>query len=424
MGEGELDTSEPISSKPILQGRVEYNKPQSDGIWHKSWDVLKGVGHVVKEALPYVARAAEGFTASPSSYLPSSNPLLPMDTGIVLTNPTERASRRRSLKAQPIAEYSVKPIARTALSRLEQPTLPKQSSRPDWQQLQARTTRILDSLASAKGLPSYEQFHQQHGVPFQNQPRQSKRRVQPFNPPPSSTLEFIREDEQQIRYDLAQAKKPVSLAEQRARQQADLVAQQQEEARQAAIQEQQNREYQIRKHQSKAAQLPASFYRDRIEGPVNITELVLDGKVPTDDKLAQLFHTLEAESIKAENPLDRVQAERNWNLAIEYLATNMATGSWANLSKDDYVIIGNQAYGKSEAYPAALRELNHFRQTGEHLPLKYPIHPPNSSRDIKGYPDITEKLSKELDTITKETALTLHASGKAGVYNLFAKNYS
>jgi len=99
-------------SKPPYQARVEYKRPESDGegFWNKAGEALKKVGHVVKDALPYVSKAAEALGNSPSAYLPDGDSLLPIDTGLVLTSRSERASRQRYLNADPIAKYSSKPL--------------------------------------------------------------------------------------------------------------------------------------------------------------------------------------------------------------------------------------------------------------------------------------------------------------------------
>jgi hypothetical protein len=219
---------------------VEYKRPESDGegFWNKAGEALKKVGHVVKDALPYVSKAAEALGNSPSAYLPDDDSLLPIDTGLVLTSRSERTSRQRYLNAVPINKYSSKPLANNRRSQLALPSLPTASPKPDWHQLQARTARTLNTLAKAKGLPSYEEFHRQQGVPFQNHARQGQLGIQRFNPSPVSRRGFIPEDERQIRSDLAQGQEPRSLADPMARQQAELIAQQQEDARQAALYEQ------------------------------------------------------------------------------------------------------------------------------------------------------------------------------------------
>lgn len=105
----------------------------------------------------------------------------------------------------------------------------------------------------------------------------------------------------------------------------------------------------------------------------------------------------------------------------------MMAGPAGLRNKDNYVIIGDQAYGKYEAIYKALQDLNYFQEHGKHLPaLKYSTIPPGNIDPLRYreiYPDITKKVNKVLEDITRETVLTFHSTGKAGVYHLFYKNF-
>ena len=391
MGEGELDTSDSFPTKRLIQGWVDKSQSDSDSFWHKAGEALKKVGRGVKDALPYLAEAAEAFGNSPSTYLPENDSLLSMDTGLVLTSRSERTSRQRYLNSDPIAKYSSKPLARSAFSQMDPPVLPKPNPRANLSQLQANSRRILDVMAAARDLPSYEEFHRQQGVPFQNHARQSHLGIQRFNPPTTSSRGFIPEDEQQIRTDLAQGQKPRSLAEHMARQEAELLAQQEAEARQAALYEQrqwqrtwqkkpgwsqETRAKQEPAIQKQTVNIPPIIYFDKQTGQIrNLSQEIINGKVLETTDLKHLFHAYNLQYYGANTTSERLQADQVFDLLKQKLAANMAYGPERMVTEEGYTIIGDEAFNVRTAYTEALGYLQYFQQHEEIRPPKFPIDP-------------------------------------------------
>lgn len=142
-------------------------------------------------------------------------------------------------------------------------------------------------------------------------------------------------------------------------------------------------------------ELPNSFHKG-----INITELVVKGHVPTDDQLKQLLHTMELEKFSAKTAPEIVKAEDNERWIKNKLAQNMVSGPDALINRDDYVIIGDQAYGNFEAFEKALEDIEYFERTGKHIPpLSYPTDP-NLPRSA--YPDVTNDVKKKMDQAVLE----------------------
>lgn len=105
------------------------------------------------------------------------------------------------------------------------------------------------------------------------------------------------------------------------------------------------------------------------------------------------------------------------------LAKIMSSPSTALLSvNDNYIIIGEQAYGQKEAYQVDLIDIEHIIHTGKHLPsLGYPTRP---DLPKQYYPDVTVAYNKLLNNIVTEVKHELKHKGKLlGVYPLFLINF-
>lgn len=440
-------------SRPPLQGRVEEivirePKPSwGSRIGDVLGDVFSGIGAAVREYGPAVLQGLANASSlygnsSGSSYSYDASPSSLPDYSS--SNRAVRIQAPEPIKPRPLPEPRQTPrLMETYGQSLQEQRTRRQQQIED---LMANNEQAANRRGIAGQLGQYTQpgAHVQPSrrqAPVDFHPSQSSSHsLTDFLNPSSSYSSPIQEDYGWVQDNLARAQRPVSWQEQAMRQQAQQQALHQQQAIDAQIQaaheqrelaemqarmlqEQQYQERQALKQYARTARLPESIYRDRVKGPVNVTEQVLQDKVPNDKELEQLFHTLEVAWFQAKNPLSRMQIERNQALVMELLATNMSVGPWANLSKDGYVIIGDKAYGKQEAYDAALADLNHFKKNSKHLPFRYPTRAPRSPRDTHGYPDITEALSQKLDAITRETVLTFHATGKVGVYYLFAQNF-
>jgi hypothetical protein len=119
----------------------------------------------------------------------------------------------------------------------------------------------------------------------------------------------------------------------------------------------------------------------------------------TDSELKQMFHDFELKRYSRDSWERSVVRQAEMEVKRQ-LAWNMSQGPYALRHKDDYIIIGEQAYGTKEASRAAIRDLDYFQEHDKHLPpLPYPATP-----DLKKqyYPDVTQKVQKTLSEIRKE----------------------
>lgn len=172
---------------------------------------MSGAGHVIASALPYVAQAASiyassrGGSSSPSSSndnawdFPSQNNsrILPM-------------SMPETVAPHHILNYKSEPITRNALDKLKQKQEHRQLSVPNWADMQARNQQILNELAAAKGLPNYQQFHQDNGVAYDFQSQSNQLGVDRFLELSPKSNGFIQEDDWQIAQNLSHAQRSVS----------------------------------------------------------------------------------------------------------------------------------------------------------------------------------------------------------------------
>jgi hypothetical protein len=215
---------------PVLQGGAVY-EDHRDGFWDKAWDVLKGTGHVLKEALPDVAQAASIYASSMGSSGRSDSPAASWDPPNENKNRTRTLSTPKPVPLQPLTVSQSEPIARNALQRIEQART--QTAAPDLRAMQTRSNRILDEIAAAKGLPSYEQFHRDNGVSYEIPPNRRSLGMERFTQSSNQSSGFIQEDDGQIQRNLAQAGKPVDVNTYLRRQQERAMAEAQWQSRQA-----------------------------------------------------------------------------------------------------------------------------------------------------------------------------------------------
>ena len=199
-------------SSPVLKGQVVYEEHGGSGIWGKLGSILSGAGHVIASALPYVAQAASiyassrGGSSSTSDYTNASWDLPNQDNRRIIPIPMPEP-----IILRPIPDYKSEPIARNALNELQQQQDYRQLSTSHWAELQARNQQILNELAAAKGLPNYQQFHQENGAVYDLQPTSNSLGVERFMQPFHQSQGFIQEDYEQIAQNLSQAQRPVSM---------------------------------------------------------------------------------------------------------------------------------------------------------------------------------------------------------------------
>lgn len=197
-------------SSPVLKGQVVYEEHNGSGIWGKLGSILSGAGHVIASALPYVAQAASiyassgGGPSSPSDYNDASWDLPNQNNRRIIPIPMPEPIALRS-----IPDYKSEPIARNALNRLQQQKDFRQPSASNWVELQAQNQQILNELAAAKGLPNYQQFHQNSGVAYDFRPKASQLGVGRFMQQSRQSNGFIQEDYRQIQDSLSSARQPV-----------------------------------------------------------------------------------------------------------------------------------------------------------------------------------------------------------------------
>lgn len=382
-------------SSPVLKGQVVY-EDHGSSIWGKLGSILSGAGHVIASALPYVAQAASIYASSRGG---SSNTSDYNGVSWDLPNQNNRRSLAMPIPEpvalRPITDYKSEPIARNALDKIKQQQDYRQPSTPNWADMQARNQQILNELAAVKGLPSYQQFHQDSGVVYDFRPEASQLGVERFIQLSHQSNGFIQEDVRQIQDNLSHARPPVStgLKRQPIQSQSSGIRPVSESP---ALHQMIMRSNEARSHVSRQAEtipaLPDSFHRG-----LNVTDLVKQGHVPKDDQIKQLLHTLDLQHAGARNPFDKRQAAIAEQWLKQKLAQNMISGPDAILNSDGYVVIGNQAYGNFEALNKALADIEHFKVTERHLPgLSYPT---NSRLPKQAYPDVTNMVSKELRTM-------------------------
>lgn len=80
-----------------------------------------------------------------------------------------------------------------------------------WEVMQNQAIRTLNQMGRAKGLPSYEQFHQNNGVVYQMQPGQGILGIERSLP---AIRGLIPEDTRQIEQNLSHSQRPLMLSDQ------------------------------------------------------------------------------------------------------------------------------------------------------------------------------------------------------------------
>jgi hypothetical protein len=158
-----------------------------------------------------------------------------------------------------------------------------------------------------------------------------------------------------------------------------------------------------------------------------------------DNDLKQLWHDVDLVRYGVNDRMARMKAEALQQYAEQQLAKQIV--EQAPKSDQGEVILWGTPVREQDALGHALQDVRYFREHDRHMgpgqvvasvlnkgltqPVskEYPIIPPKSLYETKGYPDITQKYLEKLRGITQETAHTFNASGKAGVYYLFSKNF-
>jgi hypothetical protein len=244
--EGELDTTEqgipPLESGQIRGYEVyrQEDPSSSDGFWDKVGQIARGLGHIAKEALPYLAAATSEFSPSYPSYGVSAPDNLPIyeNQSTTRTNSIQRLAKRNVIQRD-----TARPVVTDALARIQQQNQLPPVMRMN--QLAANSRRILNHVANSRGLPDYEQFQQEHGSVSTSQPDNARSGIEQYFEAQASQRPrgFIQEDHRQIAENLSHAQTPLTPADQLRLQQAELFAHQKEEARQAAIWAQQQQQW-------------------------------------------------------------------------------------------------------------------------------------------------------------------------------------
>jgi hypothetical protein len=349
MSDQEYDSPLPPAPSGGLQGRVQRSRFEpEDGFWHQVGSgvgkVVRGIGQVAKKALPYLAEA--DFSSSSSGSISgdwdaSDNVPIYEPLSSRRSVPMHRRSMNSVFSQDPPRGHQLMGI------RLQ----PKNDLPPalKMNQIQANSRRILDAMASAKGLPSYEQFHQQHGVPYQSPSQNSGLGVQTYRKAQSArqSTDFIREANSE----------PASKAQASRR-----ASQPSDEPRFQSADEILSEVLSV----LPARRLPKAEYQNRDEDrKQDLWPKLQAGQALNDNEMKQLFLTLDIQHYQAQTEKEKLEAELLRHYAEQKLAENLV--SQASRDADDNVLISGVPVRVSDALYFAKQDIQHFRETDTHL---------------------------------------------------------
>ena len=194
-----------MDETPFIKGSVVYNdsapSSSSEGsIWGT-------VGNALGSALNIAATVAKGYAATNAK---NSGNTIGMPTTPDLTYQPANVhleSGPKAISYQEIHVNSSQHLGQQAANRIA--LLQAQADRLAIQQAHQRVTHLLNQLSRAQGMPTYQEFHAQHGITYPDPPDPGTLGIAQAKPQ-SASRSWTPEDQRQIQANLQTIQKRLS----------------------------------------------------------------------------------------------------------------------------------------------------------------------------------------------------------------------